>query len=129
MNGRVLLDTNIVIALFRRDSKVHRHLAETTEVFMASIVLGELFYGAYRSTNVQANIARIRELAERSTVLVCDSTTAQHYGHIKSALRGEGHPIPENDIWIAALCEQYKLSIATRDEHLKHVHGITVEIW
>lgn len=129
MNGRVLLDTNIVIALFGQDSKVHRQLAETTEVFMASIVLGELFYGAYKSTHVQANIARIRELAEHSSVLVCDSTTAQHYGHIKSVLRDEGHPIPENVIRIAALSEQHKLAIATRDEHLKRVHGITVEIW
>lgn len=93
MNGRVLLDTNIVIALFDQDTKVHRHLSEATEVFVASIVLGELFYGAYKSTNVEANIARVSELALRSTVLVCDSTTARHYGHIKSALRASRAPL------------------------------------
>jgi predicted nucleic acid-binding protein len=42
--GRFLLDTNIVIALFAREAAVQQRLAETSEVFVPSIVLGELYW-------------------------------------------------------------------------------------
>jgi tRNA(fMet)-specific endonuclease VapC len=129
MNGRVTIDTNIVIALFQKEPKVRKHLAKATEVFITSIVLGELFYGAFKSSHVDANIARINEFAQHSAILVCDSITAQHYGSIKSILKAKGRPIPENDIWIAALCEQHNLVIASRDEHFKEVESITIDIW
>ena len=47
MNGRFLIDTNIVIALFANDSAVKQHLGNAIEVFTPAIVLGELYYGAY----------------------------------------------------------------------------------
>ncbi len=49
MNGSVLLDTNIVIALFAKDPGVEAALGQTTRVFVPSIVLGELYYGAQKS--------------------------------------------------------------------------------
>ena len=129
MNGSILLDTNIVIALFGQDQKIRQRLSKAKEVFIPSIVLGELYYGAYKSTNVGANLDRISELAIHSTILFCDSVTAQHYGKIKNLLRTKGRPIPENDIWIAAIAEQYQLTIATRDEHFKEAEGILVDMW
>jgi predicted nucleic acid-binding protein len=63
MSGRFLLDTNIVIAIFAKDLGVTDHLAEATEVFVPSIVLGELFYGARKSNQADANISRIEEFA------------------------------------------------------------------
>lgn len=49
MRGRYLLDTNIVIALFGEDAAVLQRLADAQEVFLCSIVLGELHYGARNS--------------------------------------------------------------------------------
>ncbi|MGD0651512.1 MAG: PIN domain-containing protein [Verrucomicrobiia bacterium] len=98
MNGSVLLDTNVVIALFARDSDVQRHLSEAREVFAPSIVLGELYCGAMKSARVEANLARIHELATAMNVLPCDATTAQHHGHIKKQLHDKGRAIPENDM-------------------------------
>lgn len=46
MRGRYLLDTNIVIALFGEDAAVLQRLTDAQEVFLCSIVLGELHYGA-----------------------------------------------------------------------------------
>ena len=39
MNGRLLLDTNIVIALFAGGPAVQEHLEQAEEVFLPSIVL------------------------------------------------------------------------------------------
>jgi tRNA(fMet)-specific endonuclease VapC len=80
MSGRVLLDTNIVIALFAKEAVVQQRLAETDEAFISSIVLGELYYGAQKSSRVEANIARVNTFAAANVVLVCDTATAQYYG-------------------------------------------------
>jgi len=129
MNGRVLLDTNIVIALFAQEAVVQQRLAAADEVFISSIVLGELYYGAEKSSRVEANIARINTFAAGNAVLVCDTATAQFYGAIKNHLRAKGNPIPENDIWIAAIARQHQLTMVTRDGHFQAIDGLEVELW
>jgi len=129
MNGRFLLDTNIVIALFSREAVVEARLAIATEVFIPSVVVGELYYGAYKSVRVEENITKIDEFAASNTILVCDARTAQEYGQIKNLLRAKGRPIPDNDIWIAAIGKQYGLTLITRDTHFGEVSRITIEAW
>ena len=87
MNGKCLLDTNIVIALFADEAPVKDNLAKTEEVFIPSVVIGELCYGAYKSTRAKENLARIDEFASSSLVLGCDTETARAYGEIKNDLR------------------------------------------
>lgn len=103
MNGRFLLDANIVIALFADEAIVKSHLAQASEVCIPSFVIGELCYGARKSGRVEANLARIDELVANSTILECNAETAQQYGEVKNKLRLKGRPLPENDVWIAAL--------------------------
>jgi tRNA(fMet)-specific endonuclease VapC len=99
------------------------------EVFTPVIVLGELYYGARRSSRVQENLARIDEFAARSTVLACDTETARRYGAVKDGLRQKGRPIPENDIWIAAIALQYDLTLVARDAHFEEINDLTLETW
>ena len=129
MNGKFLLDTNIIIALFAGDTPIQKRLAQVEEVFVPSIVIGELYFGAYKSKRIAENLARIEEFAVSSSVLVCDAGTAREYGLIKNGLREKGLPIPENDIWIAAIAQQYDLALVTRDEHFSEVEGLKWEIW
>jgi tRNA(fMet)-specific endonuclease VapC len=118
MSGRFLLDSNIIIALFGGEVTVQEHLAQANEVFVSSIVLGELYFGARKSNQVEENLTRIDELAASSAILGCDTDTAREYGLIKNHLREKGRPIPENDIWIAAIARQHDLILVTRDSHL-----------
>jgi len=62
-------------------------------------------------------------------VRCCQATTAQQYGDIKNQLRAKGRPIPENDIWIAAIAMQYQLTLVARDGHFHEVDGLQVEAW
>ena len=129
MTGRFLTDTNIVIALFANDSTVQQHLRDAVEVFTPAIVLGELYYGAYKSSRVKENVSRINEFASQNAVLFCDAATAQWYGQIKDGLRKKGRPIPENDIWIAAIALQYDLILVTRDDHFQEIAGLQIQRW
>lgn len=129
MNGKYLLDTNIVIAIFAGEPSTLEHLAQSKEVFLPIVVLGELYYGARKSTRSDANLIRIDELAASSALLGCDLETSRHYGQIKNDLRAKGRPIPENDIWIAAVARQHGLTLVSRDAHFDEVDSVPLEIW
>ena len=129
MSGKNLLDTNIIIALFANDENVKTNLSKTREIFVPSIVVGELFYGAYKSARAKENISRIEELASQSVVLGCDSETSRIYGEIKFELSTKGNPIPENDIWIAAIAIQHDLILISRDAHFNEVNKLKIEVW
>jgi len=129
MNGRYLLDTNIVVALFRQEPDVQRGLAAADEVFIPAIVLGELYYGAGKSSRSGENTARVDEFAGERSVLGCDAEVAREYGAIRNELRLKGRPLPENDIWIAAIARHHGLVLATRDNHFQEVQDLNWEAW
>jgi len=127
--GRYLLDTSIVVALFQGGPAIQARLAEAAEVFLPSVVLGELHYGAVRSGRSEANAARIDDFAGACTVLPIDAPTARRYGQVKGLLRARGRLIPENDVWIAAYALEHGLVVVTRDRHFDEVEGLTSVAW
>ena len=129
MHGSFLLDTNIIIALFASDAAVKTRLAEADEVFVSSIAIGELYFGAWRSARTQDNLARVDDFASSNVVLACDTETAHRYGEIKELLRARGRPIPENDIWMAAIALQHDLILVTRDAHFEAVDRLRLAAW
>jgi tRNA(fMet)-specific endonuclease VapC len=129
MSGKYLLDTNIVIALFAEDPSVQKHIAKAGEIFIPVTVIGELFFGAFKSERPKANSARIENFAASNTVLPCDIGTSREYGHIKDILLKNGCPIPENDIWIAALAMEHGLTLISRDEHFKNINVLKRATW
>jgi tRNA(fMet)-specific endonuclease VapC len=71
----------------------------------------------------------VEELAEETTVLSCDAGTAAQYGEIKNQLRAKGRPLPENDIWIAAIAIQHGLTLVSRDRHFEEIEALPHEVW
>jgi tRNA(fMet)-specific endonuclease VapC len=51
------------------------------------------------------------------------------YGDVKNRLRLKGRPLPENDVWIAALALQYGLTLVTRDAHFQEVENLQTVAW
>ena len=129
MPGRFLLDTNIVIALFRPETAVEDRLKQATEVYLPAIVLGELYFGARNSRHIRQNITRIEQFATHNEVIVCDTDVAREYGAIRKELQDKGRPIPDNDIWIAAVARLHRLVLVSRDGHFQEVANLLLEVW
>lgn len=129
MSGRYLPDTNVIIALFADDSGVKEHLTGAEETFVPRIAIGELCYGARKSARAVENPARIDEFAASNVVPGCDTETARRYGEAKNALRLKGRPLPENDVWSAAIALQYGLTLATRDAHFAEIEELQIAAW
>jgi tRNA(fMet)-specific endonuclease VapC len=118
-----LLDTSIVIHYFK-DNSIASQLDSFAEVLVPSTVVGELYFGAYRSLNPQKHIAQIQLFLQNCSLVLVDAETAILYGSIKAVLLAKGKPIPENDIWISAAAIQYNLPLFTTDKHFKEVDGL-----
>ena len=129
MNGEYALDTNITIAFLNGDQGVAQRIAQATSVFIPIISLGELYFGAYASQAVQKNLQKIQQLPTHLLELKIDRTPADRYGLLKADLKRLGRPIPENDLWIAALSMQHRLTLASRDQHFAQVSGLAWEQW
>jgi tRNA(fMet)-specific endonuclease VapC len=71
MSGKYLLDTNIIIAIFANENKVKSNLAQAEEIFIPSIVVGELYYGANKSQRVKDNLAKIEQFVAENVILSC----------------------------------------------------------
>lgn len=128
-SGKYLLDTNILIALFGNDKSVVTKISGLEEIFIPSICLGELYYGAHNSSQIIANLSKIDDLASSISIINCDALTARYYGEIKQSLKTKGMPIPENDLWIAAIAIQHDLCLITKDHHFKAIVNLSYLLW
>lgn len=123
----MLLDTNVAIAAFRHDRGAQKAFRKAERVFIPVIVVGELVAGALKGGQMKRELARIEALIAVAQVLDCDLETAHHYATVRDELRRQGRPIPENDVWIAALARQHGLVLASRDHHFDGIAGLRRE--
>lgn len=125
----MILDTNAVSALFAGDPALSSVLAGEPRLHLPVVVIGEYRYGLARS-NQRRSLARLLEtLIAESRVLEIDLGTTERYAEARNELRRAGTPIPENDVWIAALARQHELPVVSRDEHFDQVSGVVRRGW
>ena len=125
----MILDTNALSALLDGDEALVGILWEVDRQTIPSVVLGEYRFGIMRSRFRKKMEKVLDQLEAESNVLPVDAGTARFYAQTRHRLRQKGTPIPENDIWIAALSLQHKLPLVSRDEHFEQVPGITRISW
>ena len=127
MNGKRLLDTNIIIGLLKNEEKIVQYIKSCPKVFISATVLGELYFGAFKSARTEKNFVTISQLLTNINVLNINKSTARFYGQIKNQLKRLGKPIPENDIWIAASAMQYDLTLVSNDAHFSSIYGLKLD--
>ena len=125
----MILDTNALSAFFDDDRDLLALLANTPEVHLPVIVLGEYRFGLRGSRQRRTLLPKLDALEADSSVLDVDASTARNYAEVREELRQVGTPIPENDIWIAALARQHALEIVSRDAHFDCVRGVRRRTW
>ena len=125
MNGKkYLLDTNIVIDLFSGDSDLFAKIQVIKNPFISFVTVGELYYGAFNSGKPQKHIKQVEDFLTISKIVNVEKSTAKYYAQIKTQLRKNGTPIPENDIWLSATAMENDLLLVTKDKHLKMVENL-----
>jgi tRNA(fMet)-specific endonuclease VapC len=120
---RVALDTNRMTDLFRGDAELAEQLGIVEEVWIPLIVLGEIKAGFRGGSQQRHNEGLLHKLLAKPTVdvLLPNQETAENYARLFVQLKQAGTPIPDNDLWIAALVLQHNLLLITRDRHFERI--------
>ncbi|MBL8140334.1 MAG: type II toxin-antitoxin system VapC family toxin [Acidobacteria bacterium] len=128
---RYLLDANAVIALLNdTTSPIARRLRRYAprDIGVPAVVMHELYYGAFKSQRVEANVARVDGL--RFPVVEFDQDDAKHAGEIRAQLASKGTPIGPYDVLIAGQARARKLTLVTHNtSEFARVQGLKVEDW
>jgi tRNA(fMet)-specific endonuclease VapC len=120
---RAALDTNRLTDLFRGDTDLAERLGACEEVWVPLIVLGEIKAGFYGGSQTHRNEGLLQRFLDKSTVgvLLPSRSTADHYARLFVQLKRAGTPIPDNDLWIAAVALEHDLALITRDQHFRQI--------
>jgi len=122
---RVALDTDRITDLFRGDMELAEQLGTAEEVWIPLFALGEIKAGFQGGTQ-RRNESLLNRLLAKPTVgvLLPSRETAEHYARIFVQLRRAGTPVPDNDLWIAALVLEHDLVLITRDRHFERIFQV-----
>ena len=133
MEARFMLDTDICVYIHKsKPASVLEKLRKLAqgEAVLSSITMGELIYGAVKSSQREAVLTRLAELETILPVVAVNRTAAEEYGAIRASLEAAGTPIGNNDLWIAAHAKALGLTLVTNNEkEFKRVRGLKVENW
>jgi tRNA(fMet)-specific endonuclease VapC len=124
---KLVLDTNIYSDFAEGLPDVVDILATYGEqLFMPSIVLGELHYGFMKGSRQERNEQKLRQIISRLKIgiVTVDEHVARKHAIIYAALLKNGRKIPINDVWIAACCMETGATLLTRDKHFETIHQI-----
>jgi tRNA(fMet)-specific endonuclease VapC len=120
---RVALDTNRLTDLFQGDAELADRLGKCDQVWIPLVVLAEMKAGFLGGSQQYRNEALLQTFLGKPTVgiLLPARETAEHYARLFVQLKRAGTPIPDNDLWIAALVLEHDLLLITRDRHFESV--------
>ncbi|MBB3650397.1 tRNA(fMet)-specific endonuclease VapC [Rhizobium sp. BK619] len=128
-----LIDTNAVIALIgRKSDMLLSRVMDSDEgsIGLSTIVMHELYYGAYKSAKISYNLETLRLFMADFPVIGFEREDALTAGDIRAALAAKGRPIGPYDVLIAAQARTQDLVLVTNNVgEFRRVDGLRVEDW
>lgn len=113
MTTKKLLDTNMVIAFVKGNPTIINKLKHQNfhDVYVSSVTLFELYYGAFKGQKTSQNLQNIMNL--KFQVLDFDCDDGQQAGRIRAELAAQGKPIGHYDVLIAGQAVNRDITLIT----------------
>jgi tRNA(fMet)-specific endonuclease VapC len=128
-----MLDTNICSYIIRKHP-VHikeklKQISRENTVALSSIVVSELFYGAYKKDSKKL-INLIELFIDSFEIYEFGIEAAKEYGILRSELEKQGLPIGAYDMQIAAHAISLEAILVTNNEkEFKRIKRLKIENW
>ena len=126
-----LLDTNICSAHIRRPGGLaHRFIQHSGRLWISTIVLAELYAGAYMIDAPARILTGIGDLREDVGLLDFDENCAEEFGRLRGTLKRQGIQRNAVDMMIAAVAFVHDLTLVTHNtQHFAEIPGLRLEDW
>lgn len=97
--------------------KVFERVIKKEEVFVSSVSIGELYYGAEKSEQKEKNFRKIEFLQSLITVQEVDDTIWRLFGKTKAELEERGKIITDFDLLIACTAKACNYTLVSNDKN------------
>ena len=127
-----LLDTDTVVYALKGNDAVKRNLAHHLRdpLRLSIITIMELYFGAYKSQRVQANLAKLKMLENDLQILPVGMEVAEVFGMCKAKLEKAGTPLDDFDLIVASTALTRNLTLVTNNlKHFKRIEGLRLTNW
>ncbi len=133
MAENYLLDTDIIIYWLKNkypQISDRINLINKECIYISSITVAELYYGAFNSKRKDENISLIDELLANINTINFDENNGKKFGYIKADLKSKGQIINDSDLFIAATAISNNMILVTNNEkHFKRIIVLKTENW
>lgn len=127
---RVILDSTILIGVLRNkreEAELIRELEAKTKLATTTINAFEVYYGAYKSKDVQRNLASVKGLLSTLELLTVDEGSAETAGQVLAELESEGQSIDVRDLFIGCVAVSNGFTVLTHNkQHFQRIPKLHV---
>jgi predicted nucleic acid-binding protein len=127
-----LLDTDTVIYALKGQPGVAANLRMHLHapMYLSTITMMELYYGAYKSQNIDANLAKLKTIESSFSLLAPGPEIVEIFGKIKASLEFQGLRLADLDLIIAATALTRNLTLVTNNQkHFGRIPGLKLTNW
>ncbi|MFQ6758859.1 MAG: type II toxin-antitoxin system VapC family toxin [Deltaproteobacteria bacterium] len=127
-----LLDTDTVIYSLKGQGGVAENLRIHVHepLYLSTITMMELYYGAYKSQNVDANLAKLKTIESAFPLLPPGPETVEAFGKMKATLEVQGLRLADLDLIIAATALARNLTLVSNNQkHFRRIPGLKLVNW
>jgi tRNA(fMet)-specific endonuclease VapC len=127
----ILIDTDICVELLRGNQRVVEQRARSFDTaVIAAITVGELFYGAQKSSRPVANRHAVEQFILTVPIIHTTLPILRAFGQWKADLERQGTPLPDADVLIAVTALDCCTQLVTGNtEHFARFSGLRLENW
>lgn len=131
MKAKYLLDSNICIYILRGKKGLRQLLRQKgwDNCCISEMTVAELLYGAECSNDVERNKREVFSFCNDMQVLPVGDVL-EEYARQKAALRKQGTPIDDMDLFIGCTAVTNDCIMVTENvKHLQRIENICIENW
>lgn len=129
----VMLDTNICIYIMKnRPERIKEKLKTFNlgDVYLSSVVVSELYYGVYKSVQIERNLVALEHFLKPFNIVDYDLKASVEYGKIRGSLEKAGKAIGGLDMLIAAHARSLGLTLVTNNtKEFERIESLEIDNW
>lgn len=129
----VMLDTNICIYIMKNRPEHIKEKLKTFnlgDVYLSSVVVSELYYGVYKSVQIERNLVALEHFLKPFNIVDYDLKASVEYGKIRGSLEKAGKAIGGLDMLIAAHARSLGLTLVTNNtKEFERIESLEIDNW